>query len=176
MAAAKRRDPGALVTPAEAGAVAVSVCRLSGMRATARCATMDEWFARGTEPATPDTWEDSGVAHLPDEYAEWSRQFASVPVRRDVVSSAAPTSEAPPIVGLRITSPSDGDRYWVPTGDEARYATIPLRAVGAHDVRWSVDGRDHREARLTLVPGEPLIRAVADNGEHVDVRIRVERQ
>src|ERR1044072_1991457 len=48
METAKRFPRGALVTPAEAGAVAVPVCRLSGQRASATCKQLTEWFAPGT--------------------------------------------------------------------------------------------------------------------------------
>jgi penicillin-binding protein 1C len=175
MAAAKRWDPGSLITPAEAGAVIAPVCRLSGMRATPNCASLDEWFVKGTEPTTPDTWERDGVTHLPDEYAEWSRQYASTPTPERVAHGAA-EADSSRVTGLRITSPAEGDRYWVPVGEEARYATIALRAVGATDVRWTVDGHEHAESRLMLVPGDHVIAAIADNGERADVRIRVERQ
>ena len=43
---------------------------------------------------------------------------------------AYPTA-APPAAGFRIVSPLEGDRYQVPPGVEARYATIALRAAGA---------------------------------------------
>src|SRR5262245_31753617 len=73
MAVAARVSPGVLPTPAEAGAVPVPVCRLSGLRASSGCAHLTEWFARGTEPAE-DTWEAGGRVTLPEEYADWSRQ------------------------------------------------------------------------------------------------------
>ena len=173
METARRWEPSALTTPAEAGAVHASVCRLSGLLATANCAAMDEWFVPGTVPETRDTWEHDGVVTLPDEYADWSQQHA-----RTAATVVATRSEGDSTLPsrLRVTSPADGDRYWVPTGDESRYATIALRATGAHRIRWSVDGRTHESDRLALVPGEHVIRAVSERGETVDVRIRVERQ
>jgi hypothetical protein len=74
METAKRHPPGVLHTPNEAGAVAVPVCRLSGLRATPSCARLTEWFAPGTAPTQLDDWERDGRVSLPDEYAEWSRQ------------------------------------------------------------------------------------------------------
>lgn len=133
---------------------------------------MDEWFVPGTVPGGRDTWERDGVVTLPDEYADWSRQNARIAPA--VVTPSGNDATLEP--RLRVTSPADGDRYWVPAGDESRYATIPLRAAGANHIRWSVDGRAHASERLALVPGEHVIRAVSERGETVDVRIRVERQ
>jgi hypothetical protein len=77
---------------------------------------------------------------------------------------------------FRITSPMDGDRYRVPPGVEARYATVALRASGARDgaaIRWYVDGRAWPGGRLQLAPGTHIITARA--GREVDeVRIVVE--
>src|SRR5207237_1919647 len=73
MAIARRVQPGALTTPAEAGAVSVPVCRLSGMLATERCAQLSEWFAPTTEPTRTDDWEQGGRVTLPAEYADWAR-------------------------------------------------------------------------------------------------------
>jgi hypothetical protein len=143
------------------------------MRATPHCAAMDEWFLPGTLPPA-DTWESDGVVKLPGEYAEWAHVYAAAPReprRAAVTRGDSPSGNA----GLRITSPADGDRYWIPGGEEARYATIALRAT-TQAVRWSVDGHTHGDARLALVPGEHVIRAVAQNGESAAVRIRVERQ
>ena len=79
--------------------------------------------------------------------------------------------------GLRITSPRDGDRYQIPPGVDARFATIALRATGASRaaaVRWWVDGRAWRESRLPLTPGEHVIRARTARGDSAEARIVVE--
>ena len=189
MATAKRVQPGALATPAELGAVSVPVCRLSGLRATPSCAQLSEWFARGTEPQGVDDWEREGRVALPAEYAEWSRQgLAPVMVSAPLIASRTMHQLAHPepaidlathtrAAQLRIVSPLDGDRYAIPTGVEARYATISLRAAGrsASRVRWSVDGRLYENARWPLVAGAHVVRAMADDGEVAEARIVVER-
>jgi len=73
MAASRHVAPGVLTTPAEAGAVSVPVCRLSGLRATPECAQLTEWFVPGTQPTREDDWERGGRVNLPDEYVDWSR-------------------------------------------------------------------------------------------------------
>jgi penicillin-binding protein 1C len=79
--------------------------------------------------------------------------------------------------GFRITSPLDGDRYQVPPGVDSRYATVALSTAGARDptsVRWFVDGSGWHRARLSLTPGEHLIRALTPRGDSAQVRIVVE--
>ena len=174
MATARRFPPGELTTPAEAGAKPLAVCRLSGMLATSGCGHLSEWFAAGTEP-DEDNWERGGRPVLPQEYATWAR--ADVAIARDDVASAAAqvdTVEAPP-PRFRIVSPIDGDRYVVPPGVDARYATISLRAVGGGDagVQWSVDGRPYAASRWRLSRGEHVIHARSD-GKVAEVRIVVE--
>jgi penicillin-binding protein 1C len=197
MAVARRIPPGSLTTPAEAGAVGVPVCRLSGLRATTECATLTEWFAPGTEPRREDDWERGGLVTLPDEYREWSRQglrpsadetaraFAAaagrhtespraVPASRGGAdsSAASPTRPTP----FRITSPADGDRYSIPAGVEARYASIALRAsgTGAEQARWLIDGKPYSRDRWSLAPGTHEIRAVSSRGDTARVRIVVD--
>jgi len=197
MAVSRRVPPGSLVTPAEAGAVSVPVCRLSGLRATAECAALTEWFVPGTEPGRDD-WERGGVVTLPDEYREWSRQGLA-PARIDVargssssdtiarrgVSGAAAESvladRSPPrdirLAQFRIVSPAEGDRYSVPAGVESRYATVALRAsgVGADRVRWWIDGKPQPRDRWVLTPGRHEVRAVSARGDTALVKIVVER-
>lgn len=184
MATARRRAPGVLTTPAEAGAVNVSVCRLSGLRATDSCAQIAEWFAPGTEPKRVDDWERDGRVVLPADYAEWSRGGLS-PVATDMNLTASRSRQS--VAGgadsaalpreFRIVSPLDGDRYAIPAGVEARYATIPLRAGGrgSERVRWSIDGRTYVAERWALVEGTHIVRAVSESGEVAEARIVVER-
>jgi penicillin-binding protein 1C len=196
MAVARRIPPGVLTTPTEVGAVSVPVCRLSGLRATAECAQLTEWFMPGTEPAREDDWERSGLVRLPDEYAEWSRQGlrpAGDEVRRAFAAAGAPANvsggslPAPRAetrgsgearaAQFRIVSPLDGDRYSIPAGVESRYASIALRAggAGAEQVRWSIDGKPYARDRWALAPGTHEIRAVSVRGDTAHVRVVVER-
>jgi penicillin-binding protein 1C len=188
MAVARRRQPGAFTTPAEAGALSAPVCRLSGLLATPECAQLTEWFAPGTVPNRVDDWERGGHATLPAEYAEWSHQTAT-PVTELALTPMHGTREPPPTsakrdsvraphgLSFRIVSPADGDRYAIPAGVEARYSTIPLRAGGrgAARVRWSIDGRAYDASRWALVAGVHVVRATSASGDTAEARIVVER-
>jgi membrane carboxypeptidase/penicillin-binding protein PbpC len=69
-----------------------------------------------------------------------------------------------------------GDVYRVPTGVEARYATVALRSAGGRGprTRWFVDGREHRGARWALERGRHRIRVVDGTGEAAEVAVEVE--
>src|SRR2546430_16167248 len=67
MAASKRVQPGAFATPAEAGAVSVPVCRLSGLRATESCTQLSEGVAPGRAPPRPGRWGEGGRRHPPPQ-------------------------------------------------------------------------------------------------------------
>ncbi|MFL5560095.1 MAG: penicillin-binding protein 1C [Gemmatimonadaceae bacterium] len=163
---AKRYPPGAFTTPAAAGAVAVTICRLSGMRAGSECPTANEWFAPGTEPVADCDWHRDGSVTMPAAYSEWLAAERGAGVR--VAASVAPAA-----AGFRIVSPLDGDRYSVPPSVDPRYSTIALRATGETSrVRWSVDGKPFAADRLPLIPGGHLIRATS-NGIEREVRIVV---
>jgi len=164
LAVARRRPPGVLPTPAAAGAVPATICRLSGLRATARCPGSVEWFAPGTEPADTCDWHGPSGVQLPVEFTEWAQQTTPRP------AAAAPSR------GLRILSPLDGDVYRIPAGVEPRYATVALRAGGGAggQIRWFVDGRPHRSVRWALVPGPHRIVARDGAGTSAEVRVNVE--
>ncbi len=166
LATASRRAPGALPTPEDAGLVPRRVCRLSGMLATPGCAAMTEWFIPGTEPSRPDEWERGGRVALPAEYAEWGA--GETALGGGLASLSGEEGR------FRIVAPREGDRYEVPLGVEARYATLALRAAGgAGRVRWTVDGREVAGDRWPIAPGEHTIRAVAESGEADEVRVVV---
>ncbi|HET7230458.1 MAG TPA: penicillin-binding protein 1C [Longimicrobium sp.] len=163
LAVASRRAPGALPTPQEAGLVPVRVCRLSGLRATPDCPSLVEWFIPGTQPSKLDDWERGGRIALPDEYAEWAAgqggRWAAL---------------AQPDERFRIVSPRDGDRYAVPAGVDARYATLTFHAAGVDaPVRWYVDGAEVPGGRWRLAQGAHRVRAQAATGAMDEVRIVV---
>lgn len=178
MATAKRVPPGVLRTPGEAGAVSVPVCRLSGLRATHSCAQIAEWFAPGTEPTRVDDWERDGHVSLPTEYAEWARQGLTPVARAASRDSRSVPPDSTRVAEFSILSPMDGDRYAIPAGVEARYATIPLRAGGRRArpgrVKWSIDGRSYAGERWALELGTHVVRATASDGEVAEARILVE--
>lgn len=178
---AQRVPPGVFATPGEVGAVAVKICRLSGLRAGPECPPADEWFIPGTEPVQMCDWHRGGEVVLPAEYAEWAAQtpgagFVVAPGHGPGVSTIVPAAVATtrPALGFHITSPQDGDRYSVPVGVEARYATIALRAVGGSSVRWYVDGRAWRSDRWPIAHGRHTIRAVDARGRSDQVSVDVE--
>jgi membrane carboxypeptidase/penicillin-binding protein PbpC len=76
---------------------------------------------------------------------------------------------------FHIVNPRSRDRYEVPPGVEARYATISLRAEGAGEdapVRWLVDGRPTSN-RWRLTPGRHTVRAISARGRIDEVTIEV---
>jgi membrane carboxypeptidase/penicillin-binding protein PbpC len=130
------------------------------MRAGPNCPRVTEWYAPGTEPAAECDWHHDGVLTLPALYAEWAAkeeltQRASIAPPPEAERHAA-TQEA---ARFRIVSPQDGDRYSIPPGVPARYATVALLATGANAVTWYVDGQPIRGTRLPLTPGSHVIRA-----------------
>jgi penicillin-binding protein 1C len=187
---AKRHPPGVLPTPAAAGARPISICRLSGLRATARCPSAVEWFAPGSEPAEPCDWHRDDALALPAAYAEWAQQQAvdadhsvtgasdqSGPGPSDQIAARLPAGIPARDDGFRILSPQAGDVYHVPAGVSSRYATVALRAAGGgseRGLRWYVDGRPHPAARWALAPGHHRIRAVDARGDSAEVSVAVE--
>ena len=186
MATAERYAPGALITPAEAGAIPAQVCRLSGMKATPGCARLTEWFKPGTEPTVPDDWEREGRVRLPSVYANWSgsaRQATAEEVateepsnddaERTLAQRINGVGVRRPAQGFRILSPQDGDRYSVRPGMDPRFATIGLRA-SAETVEWVVDGEPHDGVRWTLKHGAHTIVARTADGRTATARVIVE--
>jgi penicillin-binding protein 1C len=169
---AQRYPPGVLPTPAQAGAVPVRICRLSGLRAGPDCPPMTEWFVPGTEPARSCDWHRGGRVELPAEYADWAADAHYVPGPGPAIGAASAADAG----GFRILSPQNGDRYAFPVGGDPRYATIALRVSEGGDgsrVRWFVDGREWREQRWRLVPGRHTVRAVNSRGASDVVEIEV---
>jgi penicillin-binding protein 1C len=203
LATAARYAPGDLVHPEGAGLVPVRICRVSGLRAGARCPAADEWFKPGSEPGDTCDWHREDGVHLPGEYAEWEHSTlpgSAFRVPRAAFNDVPPTAYRVPDVTLasgvamgmsstagqnaergtrndqfRITSPQSGDRYRIPPGVGARYATVGLRSVGGGGaVRWRVDGKPVSGGRWSLVAGSHSITAESDSGERAEVRIEVE--
>ncbi len=169
-----RRDPGVLPTPAEVGANAVRICALSGKRATHRCPHSVEWFVAGSEPADDCDWHGDGGVALPPEYAEWSQRMA----RSDIRIASMPTDTGSArVLGFRIVSPLDGDRYLVPPNVDAQYASVALVAsggAGPDGVNWYLNGKPLHERRFRLAPGTHVISARSAHGERDEVRVTVQ--
>jgi penicillin-binding protein 1C len=173
---ARHQQPGVLPSVESMGAERVRVCALSGLRATADCPPMDEWFLAGTAPQVECDWHRGGEVVWPAEYVEWASQNGRVdPATATATSTAVDRPLPPSSAAFSITSPRPGDRYQIPTGIDRRYATIAFRAAGASTaaVRWFLDGRPMAATRWRLVPGQHVVRAVAASGESDEVRFEV---
>ena len=175
---ARRYAPGDLASPRAAGATRVRICALSGLRATAGCADLDEWFLPGTAPTKDCDWHQGGVLTWPAEYVEWAEQNGKAAVGEAAAGETAADKTAARGGGaqFQIVSPRAGDRYQIPPGMDARYATIALRAStmpGDGAIRWFVDGRRVLESRWALQPGSHVIRAVTASGASDEVLIEV---
>jgi penicillin-binding protein 1C len=174
LATARRYPAGSLPDPRTFGAVAVPVCRLSGLRPGASCPVAPEWFAPDLLPMDGCTWhEEDGRVTLPVEFAEWAEQNGvSTPASRTPTGSTRKSD-----AGFHIVSPREGDVYRATPGVESRYSTVALRAAGGRAgaaVRWTVDGQPHSPGRWSLRPGRHRFRAVSAAGDSAEVTVRVE--
>jgi len=167
---AKRYAPGLLPTPDAVGAEPVTICSLSGLRATASCPSMIEWFLPGSAPVAYDDWQDGGRTRLPPEYADWLAMMDEA-ARHDDGEPARAAFRGDEI--NRILSPQDGDEYEIPVGLAARYATLPLAASAPHGVEWRVDGAVFTGARWPLRRGRHTITARWPDGARDSTRITV---
>jgi penicillin-binding protein 1C len=173
LATARRYPAGSLPDPRASGAVAATVCRLSGLRPGAWCPVAPEWFAPGNAPTDTCIWhQGEGDVELPAEYAEWAER-SEVPRLPRAASASAPVRASD--TGFQIVSPREGDVYRLSPGVEPRYATVALRAAGGGAaVRWTVDGVPHAAGRWSLQPGRHRLRAVSASGDSAEVTVRVE--
>jgi penicillin-binding protein 1C len=167
---ARYHQPGTIQKLESIGAQRVRVCALSGLRETAGCPAVDEWFLAGTAPLRECDWHRDGQVVWPAEYVEWAAQTGRAETPTTVDRPRPPSAAA-----FEIVSPRSGDRYQIPTGIDRRYATIAFRAAGANAaaVRWFLDGRPIATTRWSLVPGQHVLHAVAPSGERDEVRFEV---
>ncbi len=172
LATARRYPAGSLPDPRAAGAVAATVCRLSGLRPNAWCPVTPEWFAADNVPSDTCSWHQAeGGVQLPVEYADWADETEMPRPPRGAASAPPQASDA----GFHIVSPREGDVYRLSPGVESRYATVALRAAGGGAaVRWTVDGVPHAAGRWSLQPGRHRLRAVSASGDSAEVTVRVE--
>lgn len=179
---ARRHQPGELQSPRAVGATRVRICALSGLRATAGCADLDEWFLPGTAPQRDCDWHRDGTVVWPAEYVEWAEQNGQAAGEAAAGETAAGETAADKAAAkggagqFRIVSPRSGDRYEIPPGVDSRYATIAFRAATTPAdglVRWFIDGRPVSQPRWALIPGSHVVRAVAASGASDEVLIAV---
>jgi len=178
LVAGRRYPAGVLPSPSDAGATRVRICALSGLRATAGCSDLAEWFLPGTAPTRDCDWHRDGTVLWPPEYVEWAEQNGKAAAGEAAVGKTAADRTAVGGGGaqFQIVSPRSGDRYEIPPGVDARYATIALRASampGDGAIRWFIDGRRVFESRWALRPGTHVVRAVTASGANDEVAIEV---
>jgi Penicillin-Binding Protein C-terminus Family len=105
---------------------------------------------------------------LPARYAAWRARSGGVVGDGERVSARGAQADASaPMVELEIESPRHGDRFAVPGGAEAAYATVAHRASGKHaaeKLAWSIDGQRFRASRWRLTRGEHTVSVRAPSG------------
>jgi penicillin-binding protein 1C len=153
----------------------VRICPLSGHRAGDACpGSYEEVFLPGTAPAEPCAIHriDEGrrVLGLDARYAGWAeRERLDVAVDDDRAGNVVP----------RFLTPRDGDEFLLEAGIPVTSQTIPVRVLGAAELR--VDGRPAaldglRRTRLTLAAGAHRLELWSRSGaarlSAVEIRVR----
>jgi len=175
---ATRIQPGVLPSLTTLGAKRERVCRVSGQRAVPECPAIDEWFLPGTTPPAGENWYREGALVLPTRYAAWrkrSRGLVGDGERVAATGSASDRSTA--AVALAVESPRHGDRYELPTGAGAAYATISLRASGtdaASKLAWTIDGQSFSGSRWKLTRGQHTVAVRAPSGATAVAKVVVQ--
>lgn len=174
-----RVAPGELPSLATLGAKRERVCRVSGQRAVPECPAIDEWFLPGTQPPSGQNWYREGALVLPTRYAAWRKRSRGLvgDGERVAATGAQVEQHSTPAVALAVESPRHGDRYELPIGSEAAYATISLRASGrdaATKLAWSIDGQPFRGSRWRLTRGEHTVLVRAASGASAVAKVVVQ--
>lgn len=147
------------IVPRPAGLEEVTICTLSGRRATAACPSRTrEWLPAGSDPVACD-WHhqaDAGpITTYPPEFRAWAasvvpdQKIAPSPeTRRPTIANAGRVAEPGTRPGepsrFAIANPPDGATYSVDPTLRREFQALPLRAVTAHptSVTWLVDGSE----------------------------------
>ena len=182
MMAAQAHVAGRLPSASEAvaapvaGLVPVTICSLSGRRATRSCPAVEmEWLPEDASHAGC-SWhvrERGRIAvRYPSRYRAWARDAGLL----DDASAAAPAAAERESDGaparLRILSPPSGAVYLIDPTLRAEYQTLPLRATGAAEtLTWRVDGVDVGTTTSgvaldwPLRPGRHAVTVTSSSGE-----------
>lgn len=178
-------DPAADATPD--GLVPVTVCALSGERATRDCPTVvTETLPAGRIPATCRWHRRAGgrvLVDWPPQYRSWAREHGEIvmgsrPDRTALEGAVNKSGDLP----FKILNPPAGAIYLRDPTLRAAYQTLPLKALVSGEtrrLRWIVDGRDVGFARSDapfewpLERGEHRIAVRDENGKGDETHIRV---
>lgn len=172
MAAEKRltgRLPGESDPPAAdapEGLSPVTICALSGERATRDCPTVvTESLPVGRTPPACRWHRRSGgrvVVDWPAQYRGWAREHG------ESLAAARPSPPSPagsdPDSSLRILNPPAGAIYLRDATLRGAFQTLPFKALAPGETRrlsWSVDGRD-----VGFSPSDGAFDWPLERGEH----------
>jgi penicillin-binding protein 1C len=173
--------------------VAVTLCALSGLRATDACPALHtERLRRGALPVAC-TWharvDGRSVVQWPARYRAWAaeRGLLVADANRTEAGQPAPTgssggTRASPAAPLEILNPPAGATYLKDPNLRDAFQTLPLRAAAAGSgrrVTWLVDGHElgtqpaEQALDWPLAVGAHVVAAVDDRGHRAEAAIRV---
>jgi penicillin-binding protein 1C len=155
--------------PAASGLERVSICSLSGMRATDACPhSMEEWFLPGTAPPACD-WHYRAASgsigvRYPQVYGEWLARYryraGGAPGEPGEQGEGASFLDG----SVRISKPLDGSVFFRDPGMSESAQRIRVEAEGSGAAALYLDGEIVARGRfpfsafLPLVPGRHALR------------------
>jgi penicillin-binding protein 1C len=140
------------ILPPPPGVEEVTICALSGMRATAWCPSRAKEWASPAVDALPCAWHhqsDEGLLTIyPPEFRAWANDVQDHSARRQSVEARGSTrrNDGPDSGaredGLAIANPPAGAIYSVDPTLRREFQALPLRAVTGRPttLTWLVDG------------------------------------
>jgi membrane carboxypeptidase/penicillin-binding protein PbpC len=149
----------------------VTICALSGMRATAWCPSRAKEWVRAGEEALPCSWHhqsDEGLLTIyPPEYRAWAAAGTDAPRANPAPPGAKSASRAADSETLRIVNPPAGAIYSIDPTLRREFQSLSLRAVTADttSLTWRVNG--HPVGTTTSEKGVAWPLAVGRHGIEV---------
>ena len=140
---------GEPIVPVPEGLQRVTVCALSGMRATDACPNQRNEWVRAGDAALPCSWHhrsDEGLLTIyPPEFRAWEAQARlepASPLATAARAQAATRAHPEAQTALKVVSPASGSTYSVDPTLRRDFQALPLRAIAAHPttLTWFVDG------------------------------------
>jgi penicillin-binding protein 1C len=179
-------DPPILEAPREL--VPVSLCALSGMKASEACpAPVTEMLPADALPPVC-RWHVGGrsgsAVAWPAEYQSWARGRGLAGAAAIAPEDSAPHSSRERIqAALAIESPPDGATYWIDPTLRAEYQRLEFRArtTASGEVRWLLDGKPvaslppSQPCRWEPAPGSHTLEAEDSSGRRARAEFTVKR-